>query len=185
MEDPQGRDPASTGKAPGRGPSPRGIEQFGAPPQSSSTDQASGQELGREKATSPVGQTGPAFGSFEGPIQPASIASPPSGDDGAHARQLSKSTTAPLPGSMGPIGSRPSTQQAPNQGIKQRTTSPLPGSMAFGFNAADQTNERSTSSNSNTGATKENAPNPALGGWGTSSGGVWGSNKIGATSVWG
>lgn len=180
-------DPAA-GQGGGRGPSPRAIDHFGMPgqagPATDAAGQAPGQDLGREKGTSPAGQAGPAFGNFEGPNpSTANAPSPPVGDESAHSRQLSKSTTAPVTGSMGPIGSRPNTQQAPNQGLKQRTTSPLPPSMSYGFNVADQ-NERSNSSNSNSGGGKDNAPNPSLGAWGTGSG-VWGSNKIGATSVWG
>ena len=189
-DDPSNRDPAAAGKGPagasGRGPSPRGMEPFGMPGQPAQASEVSSQatvpEPGREKATSPAGQTG--FGSYEGANQSTAQAStPPIGEESSHTRQLSKSTTLPLTGGMGPIGSRPTAQQAPGHGIKQRTTSPLPPSLSYGFNAAEQHNERSNSSNSNS-AAKENAPNPTLGAWGTGSG-VWGSNKIGATSVWG
>jgi hypothetical protein len=171
----------------GRGPSPRGIDHFGgtgqAGPATDAPVQGAGQEPGREKAASPGGQSSAAFGAFEAPSQSTGKTStPPVGDDGSHARQLSKSTTVPLVGGMGPIGSRPTTQQAPGQSLNKRTTSPLPGTLPYGFNSGEQNNERSNSSNSNAG--KENAPNPNLGAWGTSSG-VWGSNKIGATSVWG
>ena len=173
---PSAGDPAAGGKGPG-GPSHRGMEPFGLPDPSG---QGASQEPGREEAASPTGQQPPAFGTFEGTT--AQTSTPPIGDESAHARQLSKSTTVPLSGNMGPIGSRSTMQQAPNQGIKQRTTSPLPPSLSYGFNASDQNNERSTSSNSNSGPAKENPPN--LGAWGTGSG-VWGSNKMGATSLWG
>ena len=176
-------DVATAGKGP-TGPSPHGMEPFGLPGQGGPAAETQGkgasQEPGREKAASPIGQQPPAFGTFEGTT--AQTSTPPVGDESGHSRHLSKSTTVPLAGNMGPIGSRSMMQQAPNQGIKQRTTSPLPPSMAFGFNASDQNNERSTSSNSNSGPAKENPPN--LGAWGPGSG-VWGSNKMGATSVWG
>ena len=109
---------------------------------------------------------------------------PTAGDDNSHTRHLSKSTTAPLQGGMGPIGSRPNTQHAANPSLNKRTTSPLPSSMSYGFGSNEQVNERSTSSNSNSNAQKESGNNPAIGTWGTGSG-VWGSNKIGQTSVWG
>lgn len=181
---PSAGEPAAAGKGPG-GPSPRGMEPFGLPgqvggPAPDASGQGASQEPGREKATSPIGQHPPAFGTFESTTAQAST--PPIGDESAHSRQLSKSTTVPLSGNVGPIGSRSTMQQAPNQGIKQRTTSPLPPSLSYGFNASDQKNERSTSSNSNSGPAKENPPN--LGPWGPGSG-VWGSNKMGATSVWG
>jgi hypothetical protein len=192
-DDPANRDPSLAGNSQvgpvARGPSPRGMEPFGMPAQASqaadSTGPGASQESAREKAASPSGHAGPTFGNFDGPIQStAKASSPPVGEEGTHTRQLSKSTTAPIAGGMGPIGSRPTGQQAPGQGIKQRTTSPLPPSMSYGFNASDQNNERSNSSNSNSGPGKENSGNSNLGGWGSSSG-VWGSNKIGATSVWG
>ena len=180
---PSAGDPAASGKGAGE-PSPRGMEPFGLPGQSGpaadAPAQGATQELRRDKAASLTGQHPPTFGTFEGTT--AQNSTPPIGDESAHSRQLSKSTTVPLSGNMGPIGSRSIMQQAPNQGIKQRTTSPLPPSLSYGFSASDQNHERSTSSNSNSGPAKENPPN--LGGWGTGSG-VWGSNKIGATSVWG
>jgi hypothetical protein len=166
------RDQAGDVKAPigggPRGPSPRARDPFGGPGES-------GQDAARaEKATSPAGQPAPGFGNFEGPS-----ATPPAGDDGPHSRSLSKSTTAPVTGGMAPIGSRPNPQGQP---MNKRTTSPLPSALSYGFGASEQ-NERSGSSNSNTNAQKEGT-NTSNMGWGTGSG-VWGSNKIGATSVWG
>ena len=178
---PNAGDPSVSGQGPVRGPSPRGMEPFGMPGQGGSPMDAPGQgslqEQAREKAASPASQQPTVFGNFD-----VKTSTPPIGEETAHARQLSKSTTAPIAGSMGPIGSRTNMQQAPNQGIKQRTTSPLP-SLSYGFTANEQNNERTTSSNSNAAGAKENASNPTLGTWGTGSG-VWG-NKIGATSVWG
>jgi hypothetical protein len=186
-------DPSAAGKGPmggaPRGPSPRGMEPFAMAGQGGQpgdlSAQGVSQDLSREKATSPPGQIPAAFGTFEAPGQAVGKTStPPTGDDGSHARQLSKSTTAPLTGAMGPIGSRPTGQQAPGQSLNKRTTSPLPSTMPYAFGTTEQGNERSGSSNSNAGAGKENPPNSSLGAWGTGSG-VWGSNKIGATSVWG
>lgn len=170
-----------------RGPSPRAGDPFGAPGQGApgleSTGQAS-QESGRpEQTTSPAGQGASGFGPFEAPGQSSGkVPTPPVNDDGSHARHLSKSTTAPLPGGMGPIGSRPNPQHSASQSLNKRTTSPLPSSTPFGFGSSEQTNERSTSSNSN--SKKEGGSSSGIGTWGTGSG-VWGSNKIGATSVWG
>lgn len=192
-DDGSGRDSSSASKAAmtgtARGPSPRNMDPFAMPGQGGPSGEMPGQgapqELSREKATSPAGQPSTTFGTFEAPGQTGGTTStPPAGDDGSHARQISKSTTAPLTGAMGPIGSRPSAQQAPGQSLNKRTTSPLPSTMPYAFGAAEQGNERSGSSNSNAGAGKESAPNPSLGAWGTGSG-VWGSNKLGATSVWG
>jgi len=158
-----------------RGPSPRAQDSFGAPGQGVPGE--AGQDQSRaEKTTSPPIQQPPGFGSFEG-----NTTTPPTGEDGPHSRQLSKSTTAPLTGGMAPIGSRPNPQ---NQPMNKRTTSPLPSTLSYGFNAGDQGNERSNSSNSNSNAPKEGSNNAGMGAWGTGSG-VWGSNKIGATSVWG
>lgn len=186
------RDPAAnsqnlTGTG-NRGPSPRGVDHFGMQGQTGvATDppmQGVVQDSARDKAASPGGQPAPGFGTFEATTQSTAKASTtPVGEDSSHARQLSKSTTAPLAGSMGPIGSRPAATQVPGQQpLSKRTTSPLPTTVPYGFTASEQNNERANSSNSNAG--KENAPNTNLGGWGSGSG-VWGSNKIGATSVWG
>lgn len=155
-----------------RGSSPRGMDPF-APLGESAQDAAAR----TEKTTSPSGQAAPGFNAFDG-----KSATPPIGDEGPHSRSLSKSTTAPVSGSMAPIGSRPNPQ---NQPINKRTTSPLPPSLSYGFGSNEQNNERSNSSNSNANAQKEGSNNANMGGgWGTGSG-VWGSNKIGATSVWG
>jgi hypothetical protein len=168
------RDQTGNAKAPigggPRGPSPRVMDPFGG-----SAD--GGQDGGRaDKTTSPSGQAAPGFTTFDG-----KAATPPTGEDGPHARSLSKSTTAPVSGGMAPIGSRPHPQ---NQAMNKRTTSPLPAALSYGFGANDQ-NERSTSSNSNPNAQKEGSSTANIGAaWGTGSG-VWGSNKIGATSVWG
>lgn len=168
-----------------RGPSPRAGDPFGGlgqgAPGLESSVQVS-QESGRpEKTTSPAGA--PGFGTFEGAGQSSGkVPTPPTGDDSSHARHLSKSTTAPLSGGMAPIGSRPNPQHSASQSLNKRTTSPLPASTPFGFGSSEQTNERSTSSNSN--SKKEGGGSSGIGAWGTGSG-VWGSNKIGATSVWG
>ena len=174
-----GNVPTSAGGA--RGSSPRGMDAYGMSGQATQADSNTQGSAG-DKMTSPsVGNNG--FGGFDPAGQSVGNApSPPAGEEGAHSRQMSKSTTAPISGHMGPIGSRPSAQQAPNQPLNKRTTSPLPGSLSFGF-GADQSNERAASSNSNANNSKDQN-NSGMGAWGTGSG-VWGSNKIGATSVWG
>lgn len=146
-----------------RGPSPRGVDRFGMPSQ---TD--NGQQNNEGKTTSPSSH------------QQGKAPTPPTAEDSAHSRTISKSTTAPVTGSMGPIGSRPNQQHTSGQPLNKRTTSPLPGSLGYAFGAGDQNNERNSSSTSNT-APKDNSANPGIGAWGTGSG-VW-SNKIGA-SVW-
>lgn len=151
----------------GRGSSPRGVDPFGGSAQS---NQAEGTTQGDRKATSPTTQQGKA-------------PTPPTAEESNHSRQISKSTTAPVAGGMGPIGSRPNAQQAPGQSLNKRTTSPLPASLGYGFGNTDQ-NERSGSSNSNPNNSKDSNNATSIGTWGTGSG-VWGSNKIGATSVWG
>ena len=196
LEDIPPRDQSGPGpsNAPGtaRGASPRSADPFGAPGQSSQhegTAQSTlqGQEVSRvEKASSPAGQTAPGFGSFEPASQSAGgkPPSPSSGEDVSHSRQISKSTTAPISGGMGPIGSRPNAQQAPNQSLNKRTTSPLPSSLGYSFGNNEQVNDRAPSSNSNSNAQKESSSGSGMGTWGTGSG-VWGNNKIGTTSVWG
>lgn len=176
----------------GRGSSPRGADPFGIPSQPTQGEgngqsSASGQEGSRaDKAASPSGQASAGFGNFETPGQSASgkPPTPPSGEETSHSRQISKSTTAPVIGGMGPIGSRPNVQQAPSQSLNKRTTSPLPSSLGYGFGNNEQNNDRAGSANSNSNVQKESSSNTGMGAWGTGSG-VWGSNKIGTTSVWG
>jgi hypothetical protein len=159
----------------GRGSSDRSMDPFGATgqPQQAVEGGATGQV---DKNPSPAGQGPPGFNKAP---------TPPTADEASHSRQLSKSTTAPVAGGMAPIGSRPSGQQPPGQNLNKRTTSPLPAGMPYTFGAAEQNNERAGSSHSNNNTTqKDNGQNPGMATWGTGSG-VWGSNKIGTTSVWG
>ena len=185
-EEISGRDqagPASSGAtgAP-RGPSPRGADPFASQSETSAQGVASGQEAGRgDKVTSPSSQA-PGFGTFDASAS-GKAPTPPTGEESSHSRQISKSTTAPVTGGMGPIGSRPNAQQAPNQSLNKRTTSPLPSSLGYGFGSTDQSADRAGSANSNANNQKESS-NAGMGAWGTG-GGVWGSNKIGTTSVWG
>ena len=187
--DPAGNAPTS---APGavRGPSPRGVDPFGMTGQASqgegNAQGASGPEGSRtEKASSPSAQAPSGFGSFDAPIQSSGKApTPPTGEESSHSRQISKSTTAPVIGGMGPIGSRPNAQQAPSQSLNKRTTSPLPSSLGYGFANNEQNADRAGSANSNSNGQKDPSSNAGMGAWGTGSG-VWGSNKIGTTSVWG
>lgn len=146
-----------------RGPSPRGMDPFGMPGQPDNAQQSV-----EGKTTSPTSH------------QQGKVPTPPTGDESSHSRTISKSTTAPVSGSMGPIGSRPNPQHVPGQSLNKRTTSPLPtSSLGYGFGVSEQNSERATSSQANAGQ-KENTT-PAMTAWGTGSG-VWG-NKIGA-SVW-
>lgn len=147
-----------------RGASPRGMDPFGMPQQADNNQQQSAEG----KTTSPQSH------------QQTGAPSPPSGDDSGHARTISKSTTAPNLGGMGPIGSRPNQQHMSGQSLNKRTTSPLPTSISYGnFGVSDQSNDRNSQSQSGAGQ-KENS-NAGIGSWGPGSG-VWG-NKIGA-SVW-
>lgn len=180
---------ANNTPATARGASPRSVDPFSAPGQPSQNEQntATGQDTSRaEKAGSPPGQSAPGFGSFDAPIQSSGgkSSSPTSGEEVSHSRQISKSTTAPISGGMGPIGSRPNAQPAPNQSLNKRTTSPLPSSLSYNFGNNEQINDRAPSSNSNSNAQKESSSGSGMGAWGTGSG-VWGNNKIGTTSVWG
>ncbi len=182
-EDGNGRDMAGSvqGGVTGapRGQSPRGTDPFS--PQGEANP-ASGQDTSRgEKGVSSSTQA-PGFGTFE-PSTTGKAPTPPTTDESSHARSISKSTTAPIIGGMGPIGSRPNPQQAPNQSINKRTTSPLPSSLGYSFGGNEQNVDRVGSANSNANNQKESS-NTAMGGWGTGSG-VWGNNKIGTTSVWG
>ncbi|KIW57477.1 hypothetical protein, variant 2 [Exophiala xenobiotica] len=177
--------------APGavRGPSPRGADPFGMGGQASQGDvaaQSGTADMPRgEKPASPAGQTSGGFGGLDAAVSTSGKApTPPSGEDTSHSRTISKSTTAPVTGGMGPIGSRPNPQQGPNQLLNKRTTSPLPSSLGYGFAPGEPQNaDRAGSANSNANQQKESG-NSGMGPWGTGSG-VWGTNKIGATSVWG
>jgi hypothetical protein len=194
-----------------RGNSPRGMDPFGmgqAATQSGPTDNNAqdssnaSQESTRNNnnnnnAASPAAGTAPgSFTSFESASQQAGKPSTSPTGGTSPTRQVTKSTTAPIGTGMGPIGSRPQQQQAQSQGLNKRSTSPLPSlSYSFGSNeqntgsnnnnnnSSNNNNERAGSSNSNNNTQKENS-NASMGAWGTGSG-VWGSNKIGATSVWG
>lgn len=165
-----------------RGPSPFGA---GAHAEGSGVGANAGQDGRPEKAGSPAGQAAPGFGSFDSQLQSSGpkSSSPTSGEETSHSRQISKSTTAPISGAMGPIGSRPNVAPAPNQSLNKRTTSPLPSSLGYSFGNNDQNSDRAASSNSNTNNQKESSQ-AGIGAWGTGSG-VWGNNKIGTTSVWG
>lgn len=174
-----------------RGPSPRGIDPFGIPGQAQQGEgnmqgAAPGQDGSRiEKAASPSAQASSGFGNLDASVSSSGKApTPPSGEESSHSRQISKSTTAPVNSGMAPIGSRPNNQQAPNQSLNKRTTSPLPPSLGYGFGSSEQNADRANSANSASNAAKESSGNPGTGAWGTGSG-VWGSNKIGTTSVWG
>lgn len=201
-----GRDAGSnvptTGAGGMRGTSPRTADPFGmgqVSGQQGSVDKAnptssmSNQEMGRtETAKSPALGTAPAqFGKIDTSVQQTGNSSnSPAGGESPN-RSVAKAPTAPIGSGMGPIGTRLPQQQQPsqqphNQSLNKRSTTPLTSPMNnFGFGSSEQAsnNERSGSSNSN--------PQPAqketssgMGAWGTGSG-VWGSNKIGATSVWG
>jgi len=161
----QGQTGTSSGM---RGPSPRGMDPFGMSSQVDNNNQLQQQQQTSEgKTTSPSSH------------QQGKAPTPPAAEESAHSRTISKSTTAPTLGSMGPIGSRPNPQHAPGQSLNKRTTSPLPGSLAYGFGSGEQSNDR-TASSASAGRQKESTT-PAIGAWGTGSG-VW-NNKIGA-SVW-
>jgi hypothetical protein len=150
---------------------------------------SSHQESSRaEAATSPVAGTAPAqFGKIDTTVQQASNTTPSPAGGESPTRGVNKATTAPIGSGMGPIGTRLSQQQPlPNQSINKRSTTPLTSPMnTYGFGSSEQANnnERSGSSNSNPSAAQKEA-SAGIGAWGTGSG-VWGSNKIGATSVWG
>ncbi len=201
-EGPSGRDQSSTILPTNvggiRGNSPRTADLFGMV--QASGQQASGERVnpasslsnqdgGRvETATSPAAGTATAqFGNLDSSVQQPSntSTSPASGE--SPTRGVTKSTTAPIGSGMGPIGTRLSHQQPPpSQSINKRSTTPLTSPMnnyGFGSSEPAKNNERSGSSNSNPSAAQKEA-NSGMGAWGTGSG-VWGSNKIGATSVWG
>lgn len=194
--EPGSNNPTSAGGM--RGNSPRAADPFGmgqGSGQQPSTDKAhpassaSNQDVSRaDTATSPASGNAPAqFGNIDTSVQQSSHPSTsPAGGDSPN-RGISKSTTAPIGSAMGPIGTRLSQQQAPpSQSINKRSTTPLTSPMNnFGFGSSEQAvhNERSDSSNSNPPPAQKDATS-GMGAWGTGSG-VWGSNKIGATSVWG
>jgi hypothetical protein len=181
----------------GRGNSPRAADPFGmgqASGQQGSIDKAhpassiSNQDANRaDTATSPATGAAPAqFGNIDPSVQQSSHTSTSPADGDSPNRGVSKATTAPIGSVMGPIGTRLSQQQAqPSQSINKRSTTPLTSPMNnFSFGSSEQANnERSDSSNSNPSAVQKEASS-SMGAWGTGSG-VWGSNKIGATSVWG
>ncbi|KIX10506.1 uncharacterized protein Z518_01589 [Rhinocladiella mackenziei CBS 650.93] len=194
-EDANNRDQTGNAATPAvgavRGPSPRGVDPFGMSGHTSHSEgnaqsTTSGQDAPRvDKAASPSATTSSGFGTFDASVPSSGKApTPPSGEESSHSRQISKSTTAPVTGGMGPIGSRPNVQQVPNPSLNKRTTSPLPSSLGYGFGGNEANNDRAGSANSNSNNQKESSSNSGMGAWGTGSG-VWGSNKIGTTSVWG
>ena len=118
-----------------RGNSPRGIDPFGSaqgPSASNTNDQSAqgapqgNQESSRSEAIAspPIGMQPPTFGNFDA-VNQSSNNSPSPADAESPARQIQKATTAPIGSGMGPIGSRPSTQQAPNPALSKRSTTPL------------------------------------------------------------
>jgi hypothetical protein len=202
-EGPSGRDSGSnvptSGAGAMRGSSPRAADPFGmgqVSNQQTSVDKANAtgsmpnQDGGRvETATSPATGAAPTqFGKIDTAVQQTGNSSTsPTGAESPN-RGVTKSTTAPIGSGMGRIGSRLSQQQPPpSQSINKRSTTPLTSPMNnFGFGSTTEqvnNNERSNSSNSNPPAGQKEASS-GMGAWGTGSG-VWGSNKIGATSVWG
>lgn len=181
-----------------RGNSPRTVDPFGlgqVAGQQAPVDQAnpassiSHADVGRaETATSPVTGAAPGhFGNIDTNVQQSNNTSTSPAGGESPSRGVSKSTTAPIGSGMGPIGTRLSQQQPPpSQSINKRSTTPLTSPLNnFGFGSSEpaNNNERSGSSNSNPAAAQKDASS-GMGAWGTGSG-VWGSNKIGATSVWG
>lgn len=145
-----------------RGSSPRGMDPFGMSGQSDNNQQQSHDS----KTTSPPNH------------QHGKAPSPTTAEESNHSRTISKSTTAPISGSMGPIGSRPNAQHMPGQSLNKRTTSPLPSSLNYGFGNTEQGNDRINTSSNIT----QDKNTPSVGAWGTGSG-VWGNNKLGA-GVW-
>lgn len=184
------REPPTSGPntTPGaaRGSSPFGAAAHAAQGDTTAQGTTSTQDTRPEKAGSPSSQAAPGFGSFDAQVQQSGgkPPSPTSGEESSHTRQISKSTTAPISGAMGPIGSRPNPAPGPNQALNKRTTSPLPSSLGYGFGNNEQNSDRAASSNSNSNNQKDSTQNAGIGAWGTGSG-VWGNNKIGTTSVWG
>lgn len=175
-----------------RGPSPRPLDGFGMQGQGMSGENASQagsssaqqQDARADSTASPASGNAPAgFGAFDQVTQQSSHTSTSSPGGESPNRQATKAATAPIGSAMGPIGSRPTQQQAPNPALNKRSTTPLPSPLSYGF-ASSQTSgvdERSTSASSNPpNAPKE--PNVGLG-WGNSSG-VWG-NKNSLQGVWG
>ena len=178
--------PTSAASGP-HGNSPRGVDPFGMTSQSNQGEGNTSTDVNRmEKSNSPSTSNAPnqQFG------LPQKAPSPPTGEEG-HSRNISKSTTAPVGGGMGPIGSRPSTQgQGPTQGINKRSTTPLYNFGSNNNNNDQSAADRAGSSNSNVNNNNNQKDNSnanagsGMGTWGSGSG-VWGSNKIGGTAVWG
>lgn len=177
--------------------SPRGSDLFGLPPQHTAPAQ---QSTADEKATSP-GNNSQQQQQQQAPQQqpPAKISAQPTTPDPNHSRTMSKSTTAPTSGPMGPIGSRPhpqsqsQTQNQPQNPTK-RTTPPQANNSSSTFSFGQQldqtTHDRQSAGTGSNAQQKDpttvaaattTTTTPSLGAWGASSG-VWG-NKIGS-SVW-
>lgn len=178
----------------GRGPSPRGYDQFGqVQVQSTAGEQNMNQQgvptgpspkpqRSRANSTSSPVSNNPNFTLFETAAQQSSRTST-SSPGGSPPRQA-KMVAAPIGSGVAPIGTRSIQNQSVNPGFGKRSTPPIPSPLSYGFAPNENSNERSTSA----------ASNPSVGakdggvgmGWGSSSGGVWGKTSLGVqTSVWG
>lgn len=194
--------------AAGRGPSPRAFDPFGRSnqPQPAVGESASHltstehnqqgpitgpspkpqQQRSRANSNSSPASNQQSFGLFDNNAQQSSRTSTTS--PGEPSGQQAKTSTAPTPAGVAPIGTRPVANQAQNPALSKRSTTPLPSPLSYGFapNEAPSTssaNERSTSAASNPAA---GVKEPSMGmAWGSNSG-VWGKNSLGAqASVWG
>ena len=144
------------------------------------------QQRSRANSNSSPASNQQSFGLFDNNAQQSSRTSTTS--PGEPSGQQAKTSTAPTPAGVAPIGTRPAANQAQNPALSKRSTTPLPSPLSYGFapNEAPSTssaNERSTSAASNPSAgVKESSMGMA---WGSNSG-VWGKNSLGAqASVWG
>ncbi|KAL8795479.1 MAG: hypothetical protein Q9195_002068 [Heterodermia aff. obscurata] len=194
--------------AAGRGPSPRAFDPFSRSnqPQPAVGEAASHlnstehnqqgpttgpspkpqQQRSRANSNSSPASNQQSFGLFDNNAQHSSRTSTTS--PGEPSGQQAKTSTAPTPAGVAPIGTRPTANQAQNATLNKRSTTPLPSPLSYGFapnepSSTSSANERSTSAASNpaTGV-KESSMGMA---WGSNSG-VWGKNSLGAqASVWG
>ncbi|KZF22933.1 hypothetical protein L228DRAFT_268303 [Xylona heveae TC161] len=140
------------------------------------------QQRSRANSNSSPSSNPNSFSLFESAAQQSSRTSN-SSPGGSPPAQAGKAPGASA--GVAPIGTRPvHASQGPvvNPALNKRSTTPLPSPLSYGFSQNDRANERSTSSASN----PAGASDVGLG-WGSKSGGVWGTkNPLGVqASVWG
>lgn len=165
----------SAGPPSHRGPSPLAYDYNRGAPEGIASREAPG-----SRNASPQSNPPNSKGPFDHAIQHANRTSN-SSPGGSPPRQ----GLSGQPGTVAPIGTRPSVSQAPNPALNnKRSTTPLPSPLSQGFNASGNENGHTSGAPSN----PSSAAPEGYNGWGGRSGSVWGKQPSGLgvqASVWG